>query len=469
MRKRICLFLSMFVAMLLLVSCSSEQKYIKEVKNGHFEQFPDITIGEAFSKNFKQGKWSYYDSVNTDTKKYKQVRYEGIYNVDGESKTVKFEFYIDLDTNTVVLNQATFSGGNPLDLLSMAMGGSIDDSNSNYQVTDNNNGQVENIQQIQESEIVQEYDSNSSDIYYMVQPPTWNASYMISYVNSSSADLSDIWEILNNFQELYQKLDFSKGNYIEESTPFWSKDYYAITIKETNLFYVGELKDNKPDGFGMLEDIIEFYNSDTGENEYYNHVKYLGYFKNGRPYGQCIKYKALPDTKDIENMLKNTEMRQEFIDSYLSPIQYVGGFKDGVYSGKGVLFDYIDVTLAFELLKNSNSADTYYDDYEDNESAGYEEDAGTDEYEQFLNETKDSIKNIDFSYGTYESGKMNGYVEIYHNQKLLYAGNTLYDTNGRIKYEGEFTADKYDGNGTLYDENGNVVYSGKWDMGDYGH
>lgn len=56
--------------------------------------------------------------------------------------------------------------------------------------------------------------------------------------------------------------------------------------------------------------------------------------------------------------------------------------------------------------------------------------------------------------GTLEEGRFNGQ-------------GTLYDLEGNLKYEGEFSADQYDGIGKLYDEAGMLIYEGGFSQGLY--
>lgn len=456
MRKNIYLSVMVILIMLISSSCSSNDRYINMVKEGYLEQYPNVTIGEVFDNSFIDGKWSYTESMSVqDKEKHNVVEFEGNYDLYGENTLVKFSFYIDDSSQKTSVFYDGFVEGNlsPLEMLFVVMDNYTDNDRNNYQITKND----ETIRQqdvLLEDEESESFSDNPDDIYYIMKTPIWGSDFLRPYIDEAGIDIDEMWNIANKLFQTYFKLDTSEGNYVRKSTGLISEDYYTITREKTNMFYTGGLKDNKPEGFGAIFEGIEY--EVNGSVEVFIHNKYMGYFKEGRPDGQGIYIKDLPDSNTVNNFLLRTEMHQAFIDEYLSPIEYIGEFKKGHYSGKGVLFEYPDLELMLGMKSSS-------------EALNYDFNTASDQF---------NFNDINVYYGSFKDGMLDGHVDIYYKQKLFYSGNakknqingkgTLYFIESdKIQYEGEFKNGKYDGKGTLYDENGNVIYSGKWSVGDY--
>ena len=254
-----------------------------------------------------------------------------------------------------------------------------------------------------------------------------------------------------------KKLFSSKPEYYEVS----SKDKSDIQDEQSILFYLGKLKDNKPNGEGAF-----FTTTETGTR-----LVYAGELKDGRPQGKGV-------------LFTNSEVG--------ACVVYIGNFKEGSMNGKGTIYDSGSVTLTYN---------NYATEYNEIKAAYF------DQYtaEQQNNITKDLLNYFPFLklsvvYESYTANESLGIVkcnypvirptikyqgslkdEAYDGKGTLYGGlstlwydgefkNGTFHGNGTLyyaitgvpEYKGEFKNGKYNGNGTLYNEDGSVRKKGQF-------
>ncbi|WP_427112746.1 hypothetical protein [Megasphaera sueciensis] len=181
----------------------------------------------------------------------------------------------------------------------------------------------------------------------------------------------------------------------------------------SDYYYCGELKENKPDGIGIVFKKTGYKKPNTQEDAVV--IEDAGEYKKGRlnGYGQIYK-------------------RNQATGHYY--LSYEGTVQDGTAEGNGISYQFISVS--------------------------------------FLKKTAYCI-NI----GNFHKGELQGNCKIYVNGSLLYEGEykdneyngkgILYYPDGGKKYEGEFSSGQYDGKGTSYLKDGSVEYKGKWRNNDY--
>ena len=203
-------------------------------------------------------------------------------------------------------------------------------------------------------------------------------------------------------------------------------------IYEDGKYYIGQYKDNKPNGKGKKYysngNILyegDFCNGkfDGNGKYYYDDGKYfIGGYKNGLRNGKGIKY--------YKN--GNIEFEGEFIDGepegfgknyWEDGESYVGQCKAGLKHGKGI-------------------------EYYSNGKIQYEGD--------FIHHKRDGIGKYFWDDGKY-------YIGQWKNDKRNGKGTNFYP-NGKIQYEGDFIDDDYGGNGKYIWENGEY-YIGQWKNG----
>lgn len=247
-------------------------------------------------------------------------------------------------------------------------------------------------------------------------------------------------------------------------------DEYSILVKESSAFdhslqrtldknpdavtfyYYGDLKNEKPDGMGIL-----FFNIGG---------MYAGNFKNGEPHGYGILYSSgvgiYCESENFEyagdhEFRANGESIVYYTDYEKGNNRTPRGEASYIYNTNEdyqeeytyIPTNYTDpmclppaVAYEGEMKNNKREGDgkTYYDVF------------------QFTN-GRDVAWLIGDCYGPIE------YVGDYDNDKFSGDG-TLYFYTGQIKYDGKLKNGVPDGKGTLYDENGNIVYKGKFKKGD---
>ena len=320
--------------------------------------------------------------------------------------------------------------------------------------------------------------------------PYLSNEYLQYYIEKNNMQVNVFPESkdVGNFMDNYKGEAVS----VEEETGLFKEPYYAMTRKETGLLYVGQMKDNKPDGIGALlkpvslsigenddgelvANIYEYSGWLDDEDIYFVRI-YMGNFKEGRPEGYGIEF-STPGDDDyfVRTINLNNYQNEEFqvaIFEMANPRRYEGGFKSGKYSGEGTEYGYME-TYSYGV----GSQDENMEEFEDEE---YAELLGEEEYRKMQEILSGSNKDITIISGTYENGELNGMAKVYELEYLSYDGDMkngekngkgikYFSCSEQIQYEGEWAYGKYNGTGTLYNEDGSVSYSGKWDYHDYAH
>lgn len=94
----------------------------------------------------------------------------------------------------------------------------------------------------------------------------------------------------------------------DDQFPDRIKDKTDIQYEQSIVFYMGKLKDNKPNGEGAI-----FSTTETGTR-----LAYAGEMKEGRPQGKGVL----------------------FVNSGIGGcVNYIGDFKDGNMDGKGAMYE----------------------------------------------------------------------------------------------------------------------------------
>lgn len=216
---------------------------------------------------------------------------------------------------------------------------------------------------------------------------------------------------------------------------------------EDDYIYYGELKDNRPDGYGVLFKKSEiFYGALISPKEVYFNRYYIGEFKDGKFNGFGLLFDI--EDESIDPLISRSpypENSDEFFNYYLNwenSVKYFGLFNDGLQSGKGNRFS----------VFNLENLDSNYD----------------------LNNLIYPIIEI----GEFKGENLNGSGRIYWGGFLHYDGelkNGMMNGKGKlyyllsdnIEFDGEFKNDKRHGYGISYSENGDIVYKGNWKNDDY--
>ncbi len=305
---------------------------------------------------------------------------------------------------------------------------------------------------------------------------------------------------------LVEDVDFSKGVRVEQS--IFGKRYERT--KEGNILYIGDMKDNKPDGYGILYERVYacledgfLQISDTRrvseteyENAFYTPI-YAGEFRDGKFDGFGYKYMtakeiaknvvevydepyfSIKPTKEISGTYD--EIQKVVIDE-ASPCIYEGYFSKGKYNGKGNEYVY-GITAHYgglwrdDLLDGVCIEQQYQEIFDSQDMENSNEESQIGMIMGVMNTTP-NLDYLNILSGTYKNGKANGKFHIYGNDSLIYEGDVkndsrsgqgisyFYRTN-QIEYDGEWRNGEYHGTGTLYKRDGAIDYEGEWANGDY--
>ncbi|MCD2346858.1 zinc-ribbon domain-containing protein [Clostridium guangxiense] len=284
--------------------------------------------------------------------------------------------------------------------------------------------------------------------------------------NKEKEELSD-----STIQSLYNK----KMNYVNLKNKLFSPNYYKLTMDQSNYIYYGDLKDNKPNGKGILLEKV------TSIGYLYVPL-YIGYFKDGNFNGFGYEYKQACENNIVNNIF--SDFTDEFKHIGAVYKSYEGYFKDGKFDGNGnslqIDFGSDLSNLSPKTLENTTSNTTFNKYLTDNKAEidKLESDVQhrTSDSQFLISKLAPLNSLIDYS-GSFSKDKLNGKGKGFgRNNAIIYDGNfskdeydgtgKLYYNDGKLKYNGNFSKGKYNGKGTLYNEDGSIKYSGEWSDGD---
>lgn len=230
----------------------------------------------------------------------------------------------------------------------------------------------------------------------------------------------------------------------------FSSKYYSLTRYTGGACsYYGDLKNNRPDGFGVLaHENISLDNYKTLHN-----LMYIGEFSDGRFHGYGVDFDRTSYIYSQIDLSMAGNADPELLEIYLWSYALADGkWKKGELSGEANLFTFNLYTQpprnALTILKN-NAPDNYW-----------------------ANAIYPSVIVTEI-----ENGKEDGDTKEYLYNTLMYDGEMRdgirngegisYFSNGQVEYDGHWKKGLFNGKGTLYDATGQEIYSGKWKDGDY--
>lgn len=195
------------------------------------------------------------------------------------------------------------------------------------------------------------FQTNASDIIPEEQLMT--SSYRKAYVKENQIKIYKFKEENKKLDKALKKLQKTKKVAVTEKGKIGVGSYWVKTNKETDVYYVGKVKDNKPNGQGCLYkkisaiDLGLFDDVEKALSESYYVKMYEGNFKKGKLDGFGRKY-ILP-TEEFEVGGNKTEivpliLYKEISDDVelnlnetANPLCYEGFFKGNKYSGKQLI------------------------------------------------------------------------------------------------------------------------------------
>lgn len=263
------------------------------------------------------------------------------------------------------------------------------------------------------------------------------------------------------FDEQNKLSSWLEKNYvdIEESPEDWvylkiqgglSGKRFERTMDQGEYYYTGGLKDNQPDGNGILLVYDAVTTRLTGRETYC--FQYIGSFEKGRYDGYGLLF-SVPTDEDVgiyaAAAIAPDLESEEFARLYADGVNYVtyeGMFEDGKRTGEGNRF------VSFTSW-------------------------GAEFMVDIESEFAEGVTYSTVEIGEFKDDKEDGTIKLYIDGVIRYDGEMkkgeysgkgkYYYSNGQLRYDGEFKQSDYHGKGTLYDENGDVIYKGNWKYGDY--
>ena len=332
----------------------------------------------------------------------------------------------------------------------------------------------EGIVEESKSELDNNQDKNENRDTNIEELPIYSFEYLNAYIEINDINIpkggskNKIEKALENDSEMIS---------LKRREMLWGEGVeYTATVEQTELQYVGEMKDNKPHGWGRIMKLVSAteYEDEQGVKlkfgEYsdaqdyldvYIVLLYVGEFKNGSYDGYGWEY-ITPYTSgdDLANSYYSRDLGYDYVRvekdiqqnilNTCNPIGYMGEFSKGVYQGEGIMIQYPIREIPIGMTVS--------------------------EQESLYGARLD--REIVFYVSEYKNGQRNGKCKEYMFGKLLYDGTIesgTYNKKGILyyagteqkKYDGEWRTGYYHGKGTLYNEDGSIKYKGEWDMGDY--
>lgn len=247
-----------------------------------------------------------------------------------------------------------------------------------------------------------------------------------SYEKNGKKMVQALEKLLNASENDCHMIEFKENILMDK------KSYFRETIDEgnKNYYYVGEMKNSRPHGYGVL------FKEDG--------ISYIGEFEKGR-------------VKDSYGMKFTWNNGIGYIE-YAGEIEYLTSSRGNnlipiMADGTQTIFhDYSSLNLA--------KVEEYIENFEIiNDEELYVIKCMPQYIGEIKNETEHG-KGVEY----YSSGIVEYEGELkrgsYHGK-----GNLYYE-NGILQYSGEFKFGFYHGKGKLYDESGNLIHDGKFRLGD---
>jgi hypothetical protein len=276
----------------------------------------------------------------------------------------------------------------------------------------------------------------------------WSPEYLAYYINNMQMDLY-------NFKSEEEQINKRSSRitpeqcYLKTSEGFFnsSEITYKKADKETDYIYMGEIKKDYPDGYGIIFKLINV--GGEFEPKLVKQMVYDGMFKQGKFSGFGKGFYFFSDDENewgrFKSIIYNSEDPQSFLDEYFNEVEYIGYYKDGLYDGKGIQIIYPNKlrTSQFQARRTMKA----------------------DEDPEYYS--------ISITSGQFEKGYTDGKTKLYYKGFLLYDGQTkkgvmhgqgkeYYIGSDHLKYEGNYKFGEKSGKGTLYNFDGEVVCSGEW-------
>lgn len=189
------------------------------------------------------------------------------------------------------------------------------------------------------------------------------------------------WLEEGNYDQVFLDWDISWNNLL--------KNRFKRTEKRSEFVYCGDLKDNRPDGYGVLLQEYGQGNRFIEDGDHCYDLLYIGEFKEGKFDGFGLAFVSLTNGYySLMEVCPYDEDSAEFTNYYLTwinRVSYMGEFSNGSKNGRGNEFDIVGA-----------------------------------QYGSFVEDLDTQRYLIDV--GEFRRGELNGYGRLYAAEKMYYEG-----------------------------------------------
>lgn len=175
----------------------------------------------------------------------------------------------------------------------------------------------------------------------------------IAFFHKEYTDLGTVE--IHHFEERKEVLEFlaklsidktvaTQGKYLSKADSLFKGNYFYFSEEQTNLYYIGESKNNMPHGFGGIFSVA----TGSGTYEFAGEVLilYVGNFKNGMLDGYGAYFAAdqtdltrtITDIADITTF--SEDIGERIVQYLFNYVSYEGYFSKNEKVGKGNSFDF---------------------------------------------------------------------------------------------------------------------------------
>lgn len=275
--------------------------------------------------------------------------------------------------------------------------------------------------------------------------------YLSTLMKDCPKKMKDI--IIENHSTQTGAVSMIENSVLEVKENDINKELINFTIIQNNkkvIIYIGEVKDKKLNGYGLL-----FHENGV--------IKYKGLFKDNYYHGIGVYFDHHGEIWHIGNFEKDTTIGYGVTFYMNREINMIGNFKKDKLIGNGVkiLHDGFTEEGYYEKGQLSGFGTLYYDDgnfcYQGNFKNGKRHGEGIYYFEDgkyYIGNSKEGCfsgygvyfysKNLVWHIGKYEDNKANGF-------------GVEYRDNGKIKYKGFYLNDEIHELGINYDNNAKAI------------
>lgn len=199
-----------------------------------------------------------------------------------------------------------------------------------------NNGAESSVSESEDSQLLNM--TRTAERLYFHQAYVDLGTVQLHHFDERSDVLEFLVEIATN-NELVQS-----GRYVSMTEPLLGSAYLYFPVEKTELYYVGETKNDRPDGLGCIFSLANGNGTYDLTGEFLIH--YIGEFKKGMfdGYGAVFAADLTDITRTVADIVEiapiSNEVGEQLVQYLFNYVSYEGYFKKNQKEGKGNSFDF---------------------------------------------------------------------------------------------------------------------------------